>query len=229
MRKKIGKIEKKCEFCNKEFFSRHDRPGRFCSKSCRAKGIKKGITYFDFICNECGIYYRKVKGQQKYNKFCSRICVIKAIKNGKIYRPISDKHPNWKGGITERPYIARKAVLMAKRIKKECEKCGSTNNLHGHHKIKYSERPDLCDDINNIEVICRNCHALQHPEMANMLSYPIKRSGKIINCIICKNERYIAKYLFGTAKYCSSKCQLISLHEKRRLKYHGRKMDSKSD
>lgn len=223
---KYGKVERTCLHCGINFLSRHDRPGKYCSRKCSTKYSRPmGKTYFEFYCNECNVKFKKEKGQLKYNKYCSRICSIKAIKNGKIYRPKGSDHPGWHGGITKRPYIARKTVLAAKKIKKECEKCGSKENLQGHHIIKYSERPDLCDDINNIEVICRNCHAFEHPEIANMLSYPVKRTGKIINCIICNKERYIVKHLFKTAKFCSRKCQLINLHALRREKENGRKMD----
>ena len=40
----------------------------------------------------------------------------------------------------------------------ECEKCGSKNNLHIHHIKGYTQYPELRFDLNNVLLLCKECH-----------------------------------------------------------------------
>lgn len=131
-----------------------------------------------------------------------------------------ENHPNWKGGTSKRDYKTRKATTDKKNQIGKCEKCNASEiKLHAHHILHYSKNPELRADPNNIEILCTNCHILEHPEYKGMLSYPNQRFGSNIVCIICGNERYVKPNLLKTAKYCSKKCQLQDLHNLTRDRY----------
>jgi hypothetical protein len=54
MRKRgTGKVLKKCEFCKKEFYVRHDRIGKYCSKSCFQKDYSTNYQKIELFCDCC--------------------------------------------------------------------------------------------------------------------------------------------------------------------------------
>lgn len=215
-----GKVAKKCNFCAIDFLARHDRLGLFCSKICAAKGSNKRKRNFDFFrCKTCDKDCKRRKGAGGTKEFCSIKCM--ATHRGKIFS--RENHPKWKGGISERPHKAKKAICTAKKIKKECERCGCKNNLHGHHKVKYSENPELCDRLDNIEIICSQCHSKEHPEYEGMLSVPPIRKGMNVKCVMCEQQYYVPRYKIKTTKCCSRKCAWKRLRE---INNGQRKMDS---
>jgi hypothetical protein len=91
-----------------------------------------------------------------------------------------------------------------------CERCNSTENLHGHHMKPVSTHPHLAANPWNIKVLCGNCHALEHPELRNALTRPRIRSGEEIACLTCGKLRYVKPCHAGKAKFCSRKCHQIS-------------------
>lgn len=48
--------------------------------------------------------------------------------------------------------------------KGKCEICGSNNYLHVHHILPRSSNPELAMDIENLMVLCKNCHKEIHKE-----------------------------------------------------------------
>ena len=46
--------------------------------------------------------------------------------------------------------------------KKECEICGSSSFLHVHHILPRSSNPELAMDIENLMVLCEECHKEIH-------------------------------------------------------------------
>lgn len=44
----------------------------------------------------------------------------------------------------------------------KCLHCGTTEDLHAHHKIRKSERPDLALDPENGVTLCYRCHKREH-------------------------------------------------------------------
>lgn len=170
-----------CKGCNKRFYvpkSQVDR--RYCSSECRIKGQKKIIKKTG-ICRNCGIDFKydsrlgdhgreycsdrcknKVHGlktktlicpqcgkkftrQRKHlRKYCSDECRYKFLhykENNNHY--ISEVHKIKKDGL------------------KECQKCGYkkyTEILGIHHK-DFNRKNNL---INNLIVLCPNCHSIEH-------------------------------------------------------------------
>jgi len=200
---KNNQVKKSCEYCQKEFMARNwkNSPGKFCSPDCQRKGRNfKKTTYVYGKCKNCDKEFSQPKWWKGNVKFCSIQCMSKV--RGKNMR--GQNHPRWKGGSKRTGLPA-----ICKQIKKEirkCQKCSNERNLHVHHKIAVSERPDLAKDPANIEVLCAECHAKEHPEFKGMLLR--KKSGIYKLCDVCEKEFYIPKYREKLAKYCSSICSL---------------------
>jgi endogenous inhibitor of DNA gyrase (YacG/DUF329 family) len=124
---------------------------------------------------------------------------------------------------------------VKKRDGYECVNCGSSNHIHAHHKVHWGEDEALRYDIDNGLTLCTNCHAILHPEWANMILFPVRRSGTTKKCLACGKEFYTPSYKKDTAKFCSHKCQLSNLpnhlygrvdkkdaYEKRSIAQHAR-------
>jgi 5-methylcytosine-specific restriction endonuclease McrA len=157
-----GKVKKICLQCNKEFESRHDRPGKFCSRICGGKNKIQPSFKKLMICQECSKEYLVKRYMLDTTKYCSRVCRQKNMPSG-------ESHPRWNGGISERPHSARKGILQLLKTIKACQKCGSSIRLQGHHIIGYAERPDLANELSNIVILCQLCHSQEHPKYANLI------------------------------------------------------------
>ena len=84
------------------------------------------------------------------------------VKAGKPYRP-SNKRTDISD--TQR-------IRILNRDNHKCVKCGCTYNLEIHHKKPVSQGGDNSDD--NLETICTDCHAKEHPEIANFILGKLK-------------------------------------------------------
>lgn len=203
-----------CAACGKEFLrpNAHIRNSTHaCSRKCSA-AIKprKPAQFTEHICRGCGKLFRRRLGFGGTKEFCSMGCARP------IVAPKGENHPRWKGGVSERPHSVRKIVEHRIREIGQCERCGSQEALHGHHKRSYSESPELRCDPSNIEVLCSQCHADEHPEWANMIRIPRVRSGSYIKCEECGTERYVPLSLRNIARFCSRKCQRHAIHRQTR-------------
>lgn len=49
-----------------------------------------------------------------------------------------------------------------KRDNGKCVKCGSKEQLHLHHKLPILDGG--LDTLGNVEMLCKNCHALEHKD-----------------------------------------------------------------
>lgn len=56
------------------------------------------------------------------------------------------------------PPVIRDEVY--KKYESKCGDCNSTDNLHIHHKLKYSDGGK--HELNNLELLCSECHAERH-------------------------------------------------------------------
>jgi 5-methylcytosine-specific restriction endonuclease McrA len=69
-------------------------------------------------------------------------------------------------GVTGRPFYsskrwARVRFLAKRRDGFKCVKCGSRNKLECHHVKPVRERPDLAFELDNLQTLCRDCHAVE--------------------------------------------------------------------
>ncbi len=137
----------KCTICDKEIYK---RPGQikqnkgnvFCGQKCYGIYCRKEIPCL--VCNK-----PILAGLNK--KTCSRSCANKnrAGNNYKTGRK-RDK-------VKSQKFIKKR--LLEDRGKK-CERCGFSNPniLHTHHK----DRDRRNNKMSNLELLCPNCHAIEH-------------------------------------------------------------------
>jgi 5-methylcytosine-specific restriction endonuclease McrA len=164
-------------------------------------------------CKLCDLPFTRTKHRAGKMDYCSRACAREGA------APRGPAHPNWKGGISERSHRSKAAIRARIREIGRCERCGSTENLHGHHRSAYASDPAGREDPSNIEILCAVCHAIRHPSLRNMITIPRERSGHEVACIVCGKMRYVRPHLLGNAKFCSHQCQLSHLHKSLRTKF----------
>lgn len=147
MEKYVRQPNCNCKICEKPIYRRPFQLIKglvYCSQECYGKSCTVLVA-----CIICGNEYKK--GLHK--KTCSRACANK-LRIGTLYtgRPLKDKVKNSK-------------ALKVRLIKLRgscCERCNFANTtiLNIHHKIRRADGGT--DDIDNLELICPNCHAEEH-------------------------------------------------------------------
>lgn len=171
-----GSTQLVCPACKKVFRrpNAHIRGSlACCSIKCATKArTKRQKIMIHGICNLCGSPFSRRKGSEGTMEYCSRLCARKGA------APKGRNHPNWKGGVAERPHSVR--TVIKKRVKEvgKCQRCGANDNLHGHHIRSYADHPSLRIDPSNIKVLCRDCHKLEHPKLAAFLAHSGKPKPK---------------------------------------------------
>jgi len=171
---------------------------------------KRQIELVCPVCNTvfqrrpCDIRKRKKRGTKLL--YCSLRCA------GKAHR--GSTNPMWKGGITKRPPLVKIAGQRRAKLLGYCERCGSTENLHGHHKLTYSSSPLFGQSEDNIEVLCAKCHSLEHPKFSTLITRPIVKTGVTISCKICDKNVY--SFPSRIRQFCSRSCKSKWLAKKRR-------------
>ncbi len=73
-------------------------------------------------------------------------------------------NPNWKGGPKARHRLQYREI-KAQALERDgycCVRCQSREQLVIHHVVPETERPDLLHDLENLETLCRACHARHH-------------------------------------------------------------------
>jgi len=183
-----------------------------CSYACSHKAArrqKKRATILHATCKNCGKTFQKELGRTRQSgpHYCGRKCQSTAsvLKRWQNHIPKSPR--NWS--------TVKATIEAVKRIGK-CEKCGGTDNLHGHHKVPHSQDPSLGSDPQNIQVLCRPCHALEHPEYAAVIMFPHQKTGGEISCLQCGKLRYVPPYLLRIAKYCGDDCRMTALNSRKK-------------
>lgn len=137
------RVARDCVICGKEFehISSRCNKAKYCSRKCyyKAQHLKGTIIY---RCHHCE---RKFRGAPSHKrKYCSRGCVRKA------------NHRIWKPSFS----FVRKA-MEARGLIVRCERCGYDKEpriLGIHHR----DRNPRNNNLSNLEVICPNCHSLEH-------------------------------------------------------------------
>lgn len=163
MRRKNGSgiLKKTCRVCFNQFNARHDRPGLYCSRSCASKNkiqISYKIIKSCLICNK-SFQIRRYRKSTAF--FCSKECKRQNMPKGK-------NHVNWRGGIG-RSWKSKVLIKKLIKIRRACEICNLDKMLQGHHIIPVSVNKDLECDVNNIQILCKLCHAKQHPALAKFI------------------------------------------------------------
>ena len=157
--RKSAATEVTCSYCEQVFLKssyvlRARKSSKtFCSNVCKGKASQNRVKVKCEMCN-CFFERRKSRIQRKKVSglhFCSRVCkdIAQRLSSNIELRPKS---------YTNGYSVYRKIAFESKR--KQCERCGNDNEivLCVHHKDRNREN----NSIDNLEVLCYNCHAIEH-------------------------------------------------------------------
>ena len=144
-----------CEHCGEEFISRtysNKKNIKFCSPSCAySEKVKQGNT--ETICSQCGCSFYKKNSSLTNSKsglfFCTRSC---KDKGQKLTSNIQEIWPDHYG-------TGYKALIDI--IK--CKVCGIED--HWKLSIHHIDGNHFNNVINNLEVVCFNCHSTRHSKI----------------------------------------------------------------
>lgn len=171
---------KTCGFCEAQFYVPRYRmiSAKYCSRRCSAFAGRQQITH---NCDHCGTTFTHISSRANTAKYCSRACYYQAqhIKGtvqytcrhcGTVFRDSPSKKriycsrdcinktkkENWKATFaTVRKNMVRRNML------KKCARCGYDEHPHIlgiHHR----DRNRNNNELSNLEVLCANCHSLEH-------------------------------------------------------------------
>lgn len=113
-----------------------------------------------------------------------------------------------------RKHSERKAIADAIKDAGKCQRCGTEDDLQGHHVIPRSKAPLFASLQSNIEVLCANCHAAEHPEWGAMIARPRRRTGVMLECRHCGKPFYVKRSRAKKVHHCSKKCGELARNKK---------------
>ena len=96
----------------------------------------------EYVCAHCGIKFLDAPSHKR--KYCSKSCVNKAAKQ--IWKP---------------KFTTVRKTMLKRNMLQRCERCGYDKHpeiLGVHHKDRNRDN----NDLTNLEVLCPNCHSLEH-------------------------------------------------------------------
>ena len=193
-----------CAHCGKE---KRVKPGRpYCSRECAnaAKTHPREHT----VCERCG---GGLPAKRNINvRFCSSKCALTVV------AARGPAHYKWNGGRRSqrsRDAATVKAIDTQKKEVGACERCGAVDNLHCHHRLSYANHPELRADIDNLEVLCSDCHATEHPEIASLIRFPYPSRVSIV-CVECGTEIKVKPSHAKMRKLCSVQCRALALSKR---------------
>lgn len=178
--RKLGRVKLNCLRCKNEYEVTHSRSksSKYCSRIC---ATKNSLTQREVKCHMCSRLFMVIHSRMNIAKFCSHACRLKNRtitskehrkclickdlfyaykKSSKKYcsiqccnkQKIKDGAPSFAA--------VRASMKKAGEIVK-CERCGFEKYPHIlgiHHKDR--DRNNNVRD--NLEVLCPNCHSLEH-------------------------------------------------------------------
>lgn len=159
-------VEKSCLHCKKMFLAetREIARGRsvYCSRSCaqRNKINTMARPTPNVKCSYCGVEFYKQNSNLKNSKsglyFCCRSHKDLGQKIGGFKEIMPPHYGN--GRVDNSNYYRR--IAFSDKAKK-CERCGYDDNENAilvHHK----DRNRLNASKENLEILCYNCHTIEH-------------------------------------------------------------------
>lgn len=149
-----------CEICG-IFYKKQARLAcgatqeHYCTKTCYTTSQKVN-THTLVICAHCGVDFQKLNSKLSNSKSGLYFCCRKHKDLGQKYiKEIQPSHY----GLGNGKYDYREKALSV--LGTVCNKCGYCDNklaLDVHHKDRNREN----NSIDNLEVLCANCHAIEH-------------------------------------------------------------------
>lgn len=179
------KYDKTCLHCNKNFTVPEYRKdiARYCSRKCTAFATRVQTTS---ACQTCGNEFTHIASRASKAKYCGTKCYYKAMNNkGSVeytclhcskkfmdspshkrkYCSVACTNKTTKANWNPAFSTVRKAML-ARDLLNKCERCGydaEPKILGVHHK----DRDRKNNALSNLEVLCPNCHSLEHMKHVN--------------------------------------------------------------
>jgi 5-methylcytosine-specific restriction endonuclease McrA len=162
--KKRSAVKLSCSQCGKEFLkAKHllveGQENYYCSKSCSGKSQKTSI---EFTCAYCGKIFERRPSSKRNSRsgfyFCTRKCKDSAQRiygNDNIIHEILPDH--YTGTATIFNY--RQIALL--EYGEVCNRCGYNENLAAI-MVHHIDRDHHNNSLDNLEVLCANCHAIEH-------------------------------------------------------------------
>ena len=148
-----------CLHCNNQFTPPESEVkrgnGKFCSRKCsstHAAQKRSSARPLNATCALCGKSFRKSPSKLKELNFCCR--------------SHKDKAQRLQHRILEIPHYSDGAFVEYRKLALEhygevCQRCGY--NIHAMAlDVHYKDRNRRNNDLSNLEVVCRNCHAIEH-------------------------------------------------------------------
>lgn len=163
-----------CVICKKNCNELKMIPGlKYCSTSCMFKGeeqsksvkvrvkeLRRKKKKEERLSNKNCLHCRnKIIYERKQSKFCSKICKIKYNEKKALQkkRKTNVTRIDLWSELNRDKWIKLRYEVF-KKYGRKCMVCGSTDKLHVDHIKPKSKYPELCWDINNLQILCEPCN-----------------------------------------------------------------------
>jgi len=169
-----------CKHCNVQFTVPNYRKdsAQFCSRRCMALDSR---SQDETVCAECGTIFTHISSRANKAKYCNPKCYQKAMskKGSVLHKCAHCEKEFYDSPSVNRKYCSKACVNKSNKnewkpefitVRKnmkvrgmllKCERCGYDEYpeiLGVHHK----DRNRKNNDLSNLEVLCPNCHSLEH-------------------------------------------------------------------
>jgi hypothetical protein len=145
----LKNIPKNCKECGKEFFTDKWKPRRlYCGIVCRNSHLRKNPPKIEVSCNTCGKTIKRIKWEVNQKNYCGYECMGLDRRKDE---PCANTYES------VRTWLARFDRMTS------CNRCHFDDEpgiLVVHHK----DRDRQNNKMDNLEVLCPNCHAIEHLE-----------------------------------------------------------------
>lgn len=153
-------FEKKCTICESTYFvsSWKKNTSRYCSEKCSNKGQYKSKIArhpeglqgsLNMDCHVCG---KALRRRPEISKSGIYTCSYKCMGISRLTDTTKGNHPSY-----VKRWFARKGKMS------ECEECGY-NQIPGILVLHHRDRDRSNNTTGNLQVLCPNCHAIEHME-----------------------------------------------------------------
>lgn len=160
----------------------------YCSQDCMAEAQSEMYSgegnpmwnggLEEITCEWCGEAAEFVPAEAEVRRFCSDDCYKKWLSEEmKGEKWMGEDNPSWAGGQERHRYYGpnweEQREKALDRDGHECLICGSTDDLHVHHKTpirQFDRETDrwykLANALDNLVTLCNSCHKTVHTNVA---------------------------------------------------------------
>lgn len=163
----MAKTKINCLNCNEDVWVENKEIargfGKFCSRKCSAKHRVNNLTPLEpnVKCALCKKDFYLCESKQDASKSGLYFCCRKHKDAAQRIGGIKEIMPAHYGTITKTDDSGHYRKIAFSKKPKICERCGYHENeaaIIVHHK----DRNRMNDSEDNLEVLCCNCHAIEH-------------------------------------------------------------------